>query len=162
MKSKHILILAPVAAVLVWATPTTGITQVVLSLGLYDGINAAARLQPKDGDHGWRASLKVNGATDVAVNSNTAAPGASSGWHSHPGLSIVTVTQGAIWDYRAEDPNCKPRIITAGQGWVEPGNHVHLVRNEGAVEAKWTTTAIRPAGSQGRIDQPAPPHCAVY
>ena len=162
MKKTHILMVAAVAAVVVWATPTSGITQVVLSLGLHNGINAAARLQPKDNDSGWKASLKVSGATNIAVNSNTAAPGATSGWHSHPGLSIVTVTEGAVWDYSAEDPNCKPRIITAGHGFVEPGNHVHLVRNEGTVEAKWVTTAIRPAGSQGRIDQPAPAHCTIF
>ena len=162
MKNTHILTVAVAAAVLVWATPTSGISQVILSLGLYDGINADARLHPKDNHSGWKASLKVSGATHIAVNSNVAAPGATSGWHSHPGLSIVTVTEGAVWDYSAEDPNCKPRIITAGHGYVEPGNHVHLVRNEGAVDAKWVTTAIRPAGSQARIDQPAPAHCTVF
>ena len=36
----------------------------------------------------------------------------------------MTVTEGAVSDYSAEDPNCKPRIITAGYGYVEPGNHV--------------------------------------
>ena len=159
---KHILIVAVAAAVLVWATPTSGITQVILSLGLYEGINVAARPQMKEHGRGWKASLKVSGATNIAVNSNVAAPGATSGWHSHPGLSIVTVTEGAVWDYSADDPNCKPRIITAGHGYVEPGNHVHLVRNEGTVEARWVTTAIRPAGSQARIDQPVPAHCTVF
>ena len=163
MKKTYILTVAVAAAVLVWATPTSGISQVILALGLHEGINAAARVQPKD-DHGsgWKASLKVSGATNIAVNSNVAVPGATSGWHSHPGLSIVTVTEGAVWDYSAEDPNCKPRIITAGNTYVEPGSHVHLVRNEGTVDAKWVTTAIRPAGSQARIDQPAPTHCAVF
>ena len=163
MKKTHFLAVAVAAVVLVWATPTSGITQVVLSLGLQQqGINAAARVQPKDNDSGWKASLKVSGATNIAVQSNVAAPGATSGWHSHPGLSIVTVTEGAVWDYAAEDPNCKPRIITAGHSFVEAGNHVHLVRNEGTVEAKWVTTAIRPAGSQARIDQPAPSHCTIF
>jgi quercetin dioxygenase-like cupin family protein len=138
------------------ATQSVGITQVIVANALYEGINVAARIPPNGVDTGWKATLKVTGSSDIFVNSNTAAPGANGGWHSHPGLSIVSVTQGAVSNYAAEDPNCTPTIITAGHGFVEPGNHIHLLRNEGTVDAKWTTTAIRPAGSAARIDQPAP------
>ena len=37
MNKKHLLTMAAAAAVLVWATPTSGITQVVLALGLHEG-----------------------------------------------------------------------------------------------------------------------------
>ena len=144
------------AAGLAWATQSMGITQVIVANALYEGVNAAARRPPDGVDPGWNATLKISGESDIFVNSNTAVPGANGGWHSHPGLSIVSVTEGAVSNYAAEDPNCTPTIITAGHGFVEPGNHVHLLRNEGTVDAKWTTTAIRPAGSAARIDQPAP------
>ena len=153
------LVLA-VAAGLALATPSIGVTQVILANALYEGVNVAARRPPDGVDSGWKAILKITGSSDIFVNSNTAIPGANGGWHSHPGLSIVSVTQGAVWHYPAEDPNCTPTIITAGHGFVEPGNHIHLLRNEGTVDAKWTTTAIRPAGSPARIDQPAPGNCA--
>jgi hypothetical protein len=107
----------------------------------------------------WKASLKVKGVSDVFVTSNSAIPGGHSGWHSHPGLSIVSVTQGAVWLYDADDPGCVPTIVPAGYGFVEAGDHTHILRNEGGIDAKWTTTSIRPAGSAGRIDQPNPGNC---
>jgi len=152
------LVLA-LAAGLALATQSIGVTQVIVANALYEGVNVAARRHPDGVDPGWKATLKITGASDIFVNSNTAVPGANGGWHSHPGLSIVSVTQGAVWNYSSEDPNCAPTVIMAGHGFVEPGNHVHLLRNEGTVDAKWTTTAIRPAGSPARIDQPAPPNC---
>jgi quercetin dioxygenase-like cupin family protein len=103
--------------------------------------------------------LKVKGVSDVFVTSHSVIPGGFSGWHSHPGLSVVSVTQGAVWLYDANDPACAPTIVPAGHGFVEAGDHVHMLRNEGGIEARWTTTSIRPAGSAGRIDQPNPGNC---
>ena len=137
----------------VLATPSSGITQVVVGSAVYGDIDVDAR-RPD-----WKAWLKVKGTSDVFVNSNTAVPGANGGWHSHPGLSIVSVVAGAVTLYDADDSTCSPTVVTAGHGFVEPGDHVHLVRNEGPVDAKWITTAIRPAGSAGRIDQPDPGTC---
>jgi len=136
------------------ATPTFGITQTILAHAVYPDVNIHAKRLPE-----WGAFLKVDGVSDVFVNSNTGIPGASSGWHSHPGLSIVSVTQGAVWLYDADDPTCTSTVVTAGYGFVEAGDHVHILRNEGLVDAKWTTTAIRPAGSAARIDQPSPGNC---
>jgi hypothetical protein len=143
-----------VSAVAALATPSFGITQVTIAQALYGHIKADVHRR------GWNASLKVKGVSDVVVRSNSAIPGGYTGWHSHPGVSIVSVTQGAVWNYHADDPTCTPTIITAGQGFVEAGeDDVHILRNEGAVEARWTTTAIVPANSPSRIDQPAPGNC---
>lgn len=136
------------------ATPSFGTSQTNLARALYTDIDIHAKRLPE-----WSAFLKVKGVSDVFVNSNSAIPGGHTGWHSHPGLSIVSVTQGAIWLYDADDPSCTPTIVPAGNGFVEPGDHVHILRNEGGVDAKWTTTAIRPAGSAGRIDQANPGNC---
>jgi quercetin dioxygenase-like cupin family protein len=136
------------------ATPSFGTTNVTLARALYTGIESHAKRLPE-----WNAFLKVKGVSDVFVTSHSVIPGGYSGWHSHPGLTIVSVTQGALWLYDADDPACAPTIVPAGHGFVEPGDHVHLVRNEGGVEATWTSTSIRPAGSPGRIDQPNPGNC---
>jgi quercetin dioxygenase-like cupin family protein len=138
----------------VLATPAFGTTNVTIARALYTDIDADAKRQPE-----WKASLKVKGVSDVNISSHTLIPGGYSGWHSHPGLSIVSVTQGALWLYDADDPACAPTIVPAGYGFVEPGDRVHMVRNEGGVEARWTTASIRPAGSAGRIDQPNPGNC---
>ena len=136
------------------ATPSFGTVATTLATGLYTGIESHAARSPE-----WHAFLKVKGVSDVVVSSHSIVAGGYSGWHSHPGLSIVSVTQGALWLYDADDPACAPTIVTAGYGFVEPGDHVHNLRNEGSTEAKWTTTSIRPAGSAGRIDQSNPGNC---
>lgn len=141
------------------ATASLGITQVQVAKALYEGIDIDARRNDVEGP-GWKAKLKVTGFSDIVVNNNTAVPGASSGWHSHPGLSIVSVTQGTVTLYDADDPTCTATVVAAGNGFVEAGDHVHILRNEGTVDAKWTTTAIRPVGAAGRIDQPAPGNCS--
>jgi quercetin dioxygenase-like cupin family protein len=142
-----------VGCVMAVATPSSGITQVMVGGGVYEDIDVDAK-RPD-----WKAWLKVKGTSDVVVNSNTAVPGANGGWHSHPGLSIVSVVEGAVTLYDADDPACMPTVVTAGHGFVEAGDHVHVLRNEGNVQARWITTAIRPRGSAGRIDQPDPGHC---
>lgn len=146
-----IMLLSGAAAV---ATPSFGTAQATLASALYTDIDIDAK-RPD-----WKASLTVKGVSGVFVTSHSIIPGGYSGWHSHPGLSVVSVTQGTLWLYDASDPNCAPTIVTAGHGFVESGDHVHMVRNEGGVEATWTTTAIRPAGSTGRIDQPNPGNCS--
>ena len=135
------------------ATPSFGTSQSTLASSLHTTFDVDAK-RPD-----WKASLKVKGVSDVVVTSHSVIPGGYSGWHSHPGLSIVSVTQGAVWLYDADDPTCAPSIVPAGHGFVEAGDHVHILRNEGGVEARWTTTSIRPAGSAGRIDQPNPGNC---
>lgn len=136
------------------ATPSLGTSQSTLASSLHAAFDVdAKRLE-------WKASLKVKGVSDVVVTSHSVIPGGYSGWHSHPGLSIASVTQGAVWLYDGDDPACAPTIVPAGHGFVEAGDHVHILRNEGSVEARWTTTSIRPAGSAGRIDQPNPGNCS--
>ena len=42
----------------------------------------------------WKMMLKTKGLSDLYVQQNVFKPGATSGWHTHPGPSLVTVTQG--------------------------------------------------------------------
>jgi hypothetical protein len=119
------------------ATPSVGITQTIVAQAVYAPINAYAKRK------GWHALLHVSGISDVLVRNNSAIPGAQTGWHSHPGLSIVSVTQGAVWNYDADDPSCTATLITAGHGFVEAGDHVHLLRNEGDIDALGNGTRRR-------------------
>src|ERR1700730_8346009 len=43
-----------------------------------------------------QVKLQTRGATDVRVRRVAFGPGASSGWHHHPGVVIVTVASGAV------------------------------------------------------------------
>jgi quercetin dioxygenase-like cupin family protein len=92
--------------------------------------------------------------------SNKFAPGGQSGWHTHPGPSLITVKAGTVTAYSGDDPSCTPHVYAAGTGFIDPGGgHVHLLRNEGSVEAETVAVQILPAGAERRIDAPIPGNC---
>ncbi len=95
-----------------------------MATGIFEPFNV------KQDQENWQAKLKVNGIlTNITYQSSVAVPGATTGWHSHPGPLFITVTAGAVTVYNAEDPTCTPRVFTAGQGFVEPETE-HILRNE--------------------------------
>jgi quercetin dioxygenase-like cupin family protein len=110
----------------------------------------------------WLLMTRVRGDSDVYVVQNTFPPGAHSGWHTHPGPSLITVTSGALTVYEALDPTCTPIIYTAGQSFTDIGcGDVHLIRSEGSVNAVTVVVQIVPAGAPRRIDADAPGNCPV-
>jgi quercetin dioxygenase-like cupin family protein len=98
--------------------------------------------------------------SDVYMVRNTVAPGAGSGWHTHPGPSIVMVTSGTASVYEGDDPSCTPVTVPAGTGFIDAGGtHVHLVRNAGATPLVTVAFQIIPTGAARRIDAPNPGNC---
>ncbi len=74
--------------------------------------------------------LSVKEPADVYVNHITADPLANSGWHTHPGPSVVVVKRGTATVDEVENGNCVEHSYPAGTGFVDQGGvHVHLVRN---------------------------------
>jgi hypothetical protein len=106
----------------VLATPPSGVTSTLFAVGQFDEIDA------KTLSSSWQARIDVKGESDLHVLENRIAPGGSFGWHSHPGPSLVVVKTGALTLYREDDPDCTPKVIAAGSGFVDNGGDVHLVR----------------------------------
>jgi hypothetical protein len=71
----------------------------------------------------------------------------------------VVVKSGALTLYRADDPACTPHVVPAESGFVDDGSDVHVVRNEGSVDAVVYVTSLVPRGAARRIDEPAPAGC---
>ncbi len=138
---------------LVLATPASGITSTSIAGGNLDELDLSIRT----GD--WKLNLRTKGQTDVSVVENRVAPGGTFGWHSHPGPSLIIVKAGTITFYRADDPTCSPQIYQAGDALVDPGNSVHVGRNEGTVDVVVIVTRLVPDGAATRIDQPNPGTC---
>ncbi len=108
----------------------------------------------------WKSLRKVKGSSDVYVQSNVWAPGGSTGWHSHPGQSLIIVTAGTVTEYEGRDPVCKPHVYKTGMAFVDPGgDHIHILRNEGAVEATTIAVQFIPAHGERRIDVADPRNC---
>ena len=136
------------------ATPGSGVTSTTFAVGMFD------RLEAKTLSSKWQARIDTKGATDVHILENKIAPGGTFGWHSHPGPSIVVVKAGALTLYRGDDPACTPHVVPAGSGFVDDGGDVHVVRNEGSVDAVVYVTSLVPKGAGRRIDEPSPGNCS--
>jgi quercetin dioxygenase-like cupin family protein len=113
--------------------------------------------------YNWNLKLKAKGDSDLYVTQHTFPVGAHTGWHTHPGPSLITVISGALTVYEASDPTCTPKIYTAGQSFTDIGcGDIHLVRNEGSVIAQDVAVQIVPKGAPRRIDvTPAPSNCPL-
>ena len=143
------------------ATNPRGVTTEVLGVGRFGDIDAATRtdIDPGPASAKWKARIRTKGSSDLHVLENTIAPGGTFGWHSHPGPSLVLVKSGTATFYMAGDRACRPHVVPAGAGFVDNGEDVHVVRNEGAVNLVTVVVSLVPAGSTRRIDEPAPASC---
>lgn len=137
------------------ATPSSGFSTEQLAKGVYDKIDLNA-----DKDGKWDLKLRTKDVSDVYNVRNTITPGGYSGWHTHPGPSLITVTAGQITVYEG-DGLCQPRAYSAGDGSIDLGSgHLHNIRNEGSVNAVTVVTQIVPHDAPRRIDAPEPNNCS--
>ena len=135
---------------LVWATPGAGISTTIISGPI---VLDESHVVTESPDHG--VIFKTKGLSDVYVVSNVIVPGGHSGWHSHPGPSIVSVVSGTATEYRSDEPGGVDH--PAGTAFVdEGGDHAHLIVNEGDTDLVLVAFQILPKGAPRRIDEPAP------
>ena len=174
MKSKLILTLLVAVAALaayagnVLATPSTtpGFSGTTLAKATFGDLDIKAHTIPADV---WNAQLKTKGDSDLYVQQNTWDPSLcggcipSSGWHTHPGPSLVIVTQGTVTAYEGDDPTCTPHVYSANgtNSFVDVGSGaVHIIRDESGAVAKTVVVQFIPKGATRRIDVvPAPGNC---
>lgn len=110
---------------------------------------------------GSELALRTKSTSDVYVTRNAIGVGGHSGWHTHPGPSLIIVTAGEIMAYNANDPTCTPTRYRAGEGFVDPGGgSVHLLRNESGAPAETVAVQILSKGAERRIDTPATGNCS--
>jgi uncharacterized cupin superfamily protein len=150
----------------VQATPASGFTGTTIALGRFEDINAINHAFFPQNFRGeferklWLSLQKTKGPSDLYVQSNVWAPGGTTGWHTHPGHSLIIVTAGTVTAYEGDDPSCTPHVYTAGMGFVDRGgDHVHVLRNEGSVEARTIAVQLIPAAATRRIDAGGPSAC---
>jgi quercetin dioxygenase-like cupin family protein len=149
------------------ATEAEGYKSTALALGRFREIDVTSGFQSgrkaAGDEQAGQLLQQTKGLSDVYVQSNTWAPGGSTGWHTHPGQSLVIVTAGTVTDYEGHDPECRPHVYTKGMGFVDPGGeHVHNLRNEGDVEARTIAVQFIPADAARRIDVVDPGTCHLH
>ncbi len=141
------------------ATTAVNFASTILARTYFEKIEINTHGQDAD-ENGYKVKISAKDPSDVYVVSNTVAPGGSSGWHTHPGPSVVSVASGTATVYSGDDPSCTPMTYPAGSGFVdEGGGHVHLVRNQGTTTLQLVAFQIVPAGAVRRQDAPDPGFC---
>jgi len=119
-------------------------------------------------DESMELKMEARQKTDVAVVRATLEPGGSTGWHGHPGPSMVIVKSGALTmrEPRHHDHGhvhggkwrrCSEQVFPAGSTFVHP-EHEHEFVNESEVAAEFYVIYLVPAGATPLLtDVPIPP-----
>ena len=100
-------------------------------------------------------------SADIAIAKVVLEPGGSTGWHHHPGVTLVSVASGTVTEY---DNKCEKSVHKAGEGFVESNDAVHVVRNKGNENAVLYATFLVPTNTTDeglRMDEPKPRNCNV-
>jgi hypothetical protein len=168
--SAAILITASFYAANVRATQANGFKATTLAQGTFAEFHVfnhsvlPGSTEGDDDEKLWMSLQKTEGPSDLYVQSNVWQPSGSTGWHTHPGHSLIIVTSGTLTEY--EGPECKRHVYAFVEDqpaptFVDPGHgHVHIIRNEGSVVA--TSIAVQlvpfdPKKANRRIDVPTAP-----
>jgi hypothetical protein len=146
------------------ATTPEGYKSTLLAVSRFGEINVSSpsphNLTEERNEQLWFSLQQTKGPSDLYIQNNVWQPGGSTGWHTHPGHSLIIVTEGSVTEYEGGDPECKPHVYTQHMGLVDPGgDHVHIIRNEGTVPASTISVQLIPSGKERRIDAAEPGNC---
>lgn len=126
-----------------------GVTSVGQWLDLHPGVAAHFGMMP----------VGILHSPEIVTQTVKFAPGAYSGWHSHPGFLVSTVQSGQLVRYATD---CTSQTYGAGQSFYETGASTFIVKNETSSDAVDTVTFIVPGGTPStglRLDKPQPSTC---
>src|SRR4026209_2043841 len=92
-----VLVAILASAGVVYATTGSGIKTTMIVQGNFSDIDVKTNFA------GHKVDLATKGDSDLYVVSNVIAPGGHTGWHTHPGPSLITVKSGTIPPYAGEE-----------------------------------------------------------
>jgi quercetin dioxygenase-like cupin family protein len=105
-----------------------------------------------DGGGGWAVQLEDKGGSEFYFQDLVVGPGGYTGWHSHPGILLITVKEGSVEFY---DKECAKHIYAAGQSFTE-GAEPHTALNRGTSNARLLIAYIVKKGEPRRIEASQP------
>jgi quercetin dioxygenase-like cupin family protein len=100
--------------------------------------------------------IKINTShtSDYVVQKLTIDPGGTTGWHYHPGPTVVAVVEGTLVLTHSD---CVSKTYAAGVGFFQPANEVHVARNPSTHNRTVVYASyVIPPGATLRIDAPNP------
>ena len=156
--------IAGVVAGIALATPSLGVLyNNILTTGSANrDIHAHAHVAVPGTEEGFSAELETEGPSNFIVQDVIFGPGGTTGWHTHPGILMLSLTaDSASVDWY--DAHCNKHVYNAGDSWTE-GTTVHdVVNSSTSVNAHFVVTYVVAKGQNKRTDIPAAniPACAV-
>jgi quercetin dioxygenase-like cupin family protein len=132
-----------------WATDPSGVVSNVL---LAQGRTISSLKERIKVGAEWAVSLEDNGQSEMYFQDLVIGPGGYTGWHSHPGLLLITMKDGSI-DFYNKD--CMKTTYGPGQSFSE-GADPHAVVNTGPVNARLLIAYIVKSGDARRIERSQP------
>jgi hypothetical protein len=150
------------------ATPSAGLTTKILAKSTFGSTQLGGFARVDDGTRApkpsdvWAVFLKTHGLTDGYVVDNLIDPGGTTGWHSHAGPSIIFVVRGTITNYDSDAKRCAGHDYPAGSSFTDPGgSDVHMLKNQGTVQAETIAVQFLPANAARKTDAAAPRGCPL-
>ncbi len=138
-----LVIVVMACSVVAWAQRAIGVGAMVLARGTYQPFKVETEVVDFEG--------KARSPLDIVVRQHDYAKDGTTGWHSHPGPVFITVRTGQLTFYELDDPTCTPKVVNAGQGYVDSG-HGHIARNESGAPATDISVILAPVGQPFRTD----------
>jgi quercetin dioxygenase-like cupin family protein len=137
------------------ATPIVKLASPILASGTVStavNTHGVAAVPDPDNDDWFNVRLTTDGPSTVAIQDGAYAVGGQNGWHSYPGMVIVTILSGSIEWFNA---NCEKTIYKAGDSWTD-GSQVHAFRVLGNEGVHLMAVFIIAKDQAYRIDRPVP------
>lgn len=106
------------------------------------------------GTTGTPVAINTDGPATLMVQELAISPGASSGWHTHPGPEYSVITDGAVAVQTAAE--CSAATYGAGQAVLIPAGVAHRVANETGQLAEVIVTYTLRVNAPVRGDAPDP------
>lgn len=139
-----------------YATPIVNLASPLLSSGQHLASMRAQGSGHTMIGHPFSVSFETWGPASIATQDGAYAANGVNGWHSHPGMVIVTMISGQIEWF---DEHCNKTQYGPGDSWVE-GSDLHAFRVIGKTGIHLNATFITAHNASYRTDETAPP-CAA-
>ena len=145
MKTMHVLVGGLAAALmttvgfveLARATSSSGTSSTVIGPPANFSAFKVKRKEPND----WGVEIEARQGLEIVTQQIVFPVGSHSGWHSHPGPVFISVKEGTMTFY---EEDCSSKVLTAGEGFLDVGEHAHLARNESGAPATNIVTYFVP------------------
>jgi mannose-6-phosphate isomerase-like protein (cupin superfamily) len=99
---------------------------------------------------------------DTAFQHIKIAPGGHTGFHTHPGPTVVAIVAGEGTLYHSGEAGCPGHKFGANSGFFQPSADNHILKNEGSAQLELFAFYLLPPGTPNtaiRTDQPQPSGC---